>query len=239
MSYSVIIPAAGSGSRMGANVPKVLLKIPGHSSGYSILMETVEKFHSDPRCTHIIICYPVSSAEDFGAQVGHLERVLLVPGGQSRQESVYKGIQALVGRDELAPSSVVLVHDAARCCVDRVTIENVLEGVANYGAVTAGIPAVDSLCRVDDSAAVLSYLDRSTTYMVQTPQGFMLEDLYAAHRQAFHEGIEGTDDASLVARIRKVHMVSGNKANLKVTHPYDMKAVEFYCGEREGANEGD
>jgi 2-C-methyl-D-erythritol 4-phosphate cytidylyltransferase len=239
VSYSVIIPAAGSGSRMGANVPKVLLQIPGHSLGYSILMETVATFHSDPRCSHIIICYPVSSAEYFGTQVGRFERVHLVPGGQTRQESVYEGIQALVARYELASSSVVLVHDAARCCVDRVTIENVLEGVANYGAVTAGIPAVDSLCRVDNSAAVLTYLDRSKTYMVQTPQGFLLKDLYAAHKQAFDEGIEGTDDASLVARIRKIHMVAGNRANLKVTHPYDMKAVEFYCSERERVNEGD
>ncbi len=239
MVYSVVIPAAGSGARMGASVPKVLLQIPEHPSDHSILMETVATFHSDPRCRHVIICYPASFAEDFGAQLGHFDRVQLVAGGQTRQESVYKGVQALIARDDLGSSSVVLVHDAARCCVDRVTIQNVLEGVANYGAVTAGMPAVDSLCRVDDSAAVLSYLDRSTIFMVQTPQGFILEDLYAAHRQALHEGIEATDDASLVARIRSVHMVVGNKANLKVTHPGDMKAVEFYCSKREGADEGD
>ena len=235
-SYSVIIPAAGSGSRMGAPIPKVLLSVPNHSKKYSVVRHTVELFHSDSRCERIVVCHPAEWRGEFETQVRDMNKVELVCGGQSRQESVFKGIEVLIKAKPSSISEAVLVHDAARCCLDKDTIQSVLDGVKKYGAVTAAVPAVDSLCCVDESECIVSYIERSTARAIQTPQGFILRELREAHVKALDDGYIGLDDASIMARLREVRIVAGSKANIKVTTPEDMVALKAFFENQEELN---
>ena len=231
MRYSVIIPAAGSGSRMGADVPKVLLAWADEASAppRSILQRTLEPFLDDPQCERIIVCVPPEWESRFADHLTSLPKTRLVHGGATRQESVRNGVEVLgelvreEGSDEA--SVCVLVHDAARCCVSPEVIERVVEGVSSYGAVTAAIPVPDSLSRVSDGF-VTETVDRSNVWAIQTPQGFFLQELRSAHFAARVDDFAALDDASLVARVRAVRVVEGDRMNIKVTHPQDLKVVE-------------
>ncbi len=227
MSYCVVIPAAGSGTRMGAAVPKVLLKpaVDQAREGLSILAQTVRVFSDDAECASIVVCAPAEWRGSFASELSGLPGVVIIEGGASRQASVWRGVEELERRGVLQPDSVVLVHDAARCCLTREVIERVLDGVQCHGAVTAAVPVVDSLCRAEDGR-VVGYVDRSQAWAIQTPQGFFAEDLLRAHREAAQQGIEALDDAALVARIRPVHVVHGDRFNIKVTQPGDLAVAE-------------
>ncbi len=210
---------------MGADVPKVLLRIPDSSSSSSIISRTLCVFINDPLCTRIVVCVPPAWEADFAQEVGGEEKVLLVHGGATRQESVRLGVEALAermraeGGDEAR--ECVLIHDAARCCVTVDVVRRVVEGVARFGAVTAAVPVPDSLCKVSDGA-VSSVIDRENVWAVQTPQGFLLGELRGAHFAAHTDGFVALDDASVVARIRDVRVVEGDRLNIKVTHPGDL-----------------
>ncbi len=223
MRYCVVIPAAGSGIRMGSAVPKVMLR-PGASSGESratILQLTVQIFAADQRCERIVVCAPSEHVQEFSSHLLEQPRVTVVAGGSTRQRSVLKGIEALEREGRLVPGGTVLVHDAARCCVPAAVIARVLEGVTEHGAVTAAVPAVDSLCRVEGNV-IAGYVERATAWSVQTPQGFDGLELLRAHRAAEEQGVEGLDDAALVARLRPVSVVLGDRLNIKVTQPEDL-----------------
>jgi 2-C-methyl-D-erythritol 4-phosphate cytidylyltransferase len=215
---------------MGAAVPKVLLPMPaaGEGTSHSILQRTVETFVSDDLCDRVVVCCPTEWRDAFGHSLEAFPKVSLANGGATRQESVRLGVEALreaVTRDGEDPQGgCVLVHDAARCCVSREVIHRVVEGVRAYGAVTAGVPVPDTLTKVRDGE-IASIVDREDVWSVQTPQGFLLEELRSAHFAAVADNFTGTDDASLVARLRPVRMVLGDRLNIKVTHPHDLAVI--------------
>ena len=225
MNYSVIIPAAGSGSRMGADVPKVLLRLSEAALSPSIIQRSVDIFVADPQCEHVVVCVPSEWKVRFAQELEGRLKVTLTPGGATRQESVRLGVDSLstlvvrAGGD--LRSTCVLVHDAARCCVSREVIQRVVDGVYAYGAATAAVPVPDSLCKVSDES-IASFVDREAVWAIQTPQGFLLEELRGAHFAARTDGFLALDDASVVARIRDVKVVEGDRLNIKVTHPRDL-----------------
>ena len=225
MGYSVIIPAAGSGSRMGADVPKVLLRLSDPSASPSIIQRTVRVFTADPSCLRVVVCVPAAWEDAFSSELGQDPKITLVHGGATRQESVRRGVEALSevvraqGGDEA--TECVLVHDAARCCITGEVVARVVEGVARHGAVTAAIPVPDSLCKVSQGT-ISSFVDREDVWAVQTPQGFLLGELRGAHFTAHVDGFVALDDASVVARLRDVRVVEGDRLNIKVTHPHDL-----------------
>jgi 2-C-methyl-D-erythritol 4-phosphate cytidylyltransferase len=228
MSYAVIIPAAGSGSRMGAPVPKVLLPVSSQERGSAetetILQRSVGAFARDADCELVVVCVPAQWRERFEQELSGYSRVAVVNGGATRQESVRNGIEYLATSQQFASNSCVLVHDAARCCVTPQVVERVVNGVRSYGAVTAAMRVVDSLCR-SQSQVIDSYVDRDALWVIQTPQGFILQDLLTAHRTAASDGIVALDDAGLVARLRPIHLVEGDRFNIKVTEPSDLPAA--------------
>lgn len=232
MRYSVIIPSAGSGSRMGADVPKVLLRIGGQSSssGRSILQRTVDIFAQDARCEQIVVCVPAAWQERFTAELREYPKVSCTAGGETRQESVRLGVEALAMR--ISPKGkgdapiITLVHDAARCFVSQAVIDRVVEGVRQHGAVTAGVRVPDSLGKIDEGGVITDHLDRKNVWAIQTPQGFILEELKRAHESAKVDGFSALDDTGVVARIRPVQVVEGDIFNIKVTHPQDLSVAE-------------
>ncbi len=210
---------------MGSDIPKVLLRLSSVESSTTIIARTVHIFSSDPSCRRIVICVPPAWHDAFSAELGADCKVSLVHGGVTRQESVFRGVEALAellagdGGDD--GTECVLVHDAARCCVNSDVIDRVVHGVACFGAVTAAIPVPDSLCKVEGTE-ISSFVDRENVWAIQTPQGFLLRELRAAHFAARTDGFVALDDASVVARIRDVRVVEGDRLNIKVTHPHDL-----------------
>lgn len=239
MSYAVIIPAAGSGSRMGASVPKVLLPVSPqlgeNSAKETILQRSVGVFARDPRCCLVVVCVPSAWREHFEREMVGYKNIAVVDGGATRQESVRNGVEHLFG--QLPEDTCVLVHDAARCCLTSQVVERVVAGVQAHGAVSAAVRVVDSLCR-SKSQTIDQYVDRESLWAIQTPQGFQLSDLMRAHREAAQEGIVALDDAGLVARIRPVHLVEGDRFNIKVTEPSDLPAAIHILGAKSGADNG-
>jgi 2-C-methyl-D-erythritol 4-phosphate cytidylyltransferase len=146
--------------------------------------------------------------------------VRLVEGGDHRQDSVRAGLAAV------ATSEIVLVHDAARPLCPPDLVRRVLAGARQHGAVTAAVPVVDSIKRVDPDGRVLASLDRTELVAVQTPQGFHGQLLARAHRRALADNLRADDDCALVEHLgHEVHVVMGDPANLKVTRPGDLDAV--------------
>lgn len=217
---------------MGADIPKVLLRLSDDTSTPTIIARTVHVFSSDPLCQRIVVCVPAAWRGAFLREIGAESKVTLVDGGGTRQESVRLGVQKVAelvraeGRDDAGES--VLIHDAARCCISADLIARVVEGVARYGAVTAAVPIPDSLCKVSGSE-VSSFVDRENVWAIQTPQGFMLGELRAAHFAAQADGFLALDDASVVSRIRDVQVVEGDRRNIKVTHPYDISLARLFA----------
>lgn len=211
---------------MGAAVPKVQLKPQASqdASGPSILQLTVSLFAADESCERIVVCAPPVHRSEFQDALAPYRDVLVVDGGSTRQESVMLGVSALEAEGVSLGDVAVLVHDAARCCLSQEVIARVLAGVAKHGAVTAAVPVVDSLCRVSDGR-IESYVDRASAWSIQTPQGFLGNELLEAHRSAVAEGLEALDDAALVARIRPVSVVLGDRLNIKITQPEDLSVA--------------
>lgn len=144
----------------------------------------------------------------------------LCEGGRRRQDSVRAALAVT------PPADVLCVHDAARPCLRAQLLDDVVEAARHHGAATAAVRVVDTVKRVDPDGAVLETLPRAELWAVQTPQAFRGDLLAEAHRRALEDGVEADDDCALVERLgRRVQVVEGDPANLKVTHPPDLALV--------------
>ena len=204
---------------MGAGIPKVFLRLSESVNEPSIIQRTVDIFTQDTNCSRIVVCISPEWRSRFEDELAGRSKVVLTEGGATRQESVSRGVDALALSK--ASTTCVLVHDAARCCLSLEVVRRVVEGVYQYGAVTAAIPVPDSLSTVSDGV-LRSSVDRTNVWAIQTPQGFWLDELQSAHRDAKDDGFIALDDASVVKRIREVKVVEGDRLNIKVTHPSDL-----------------
>lgn len=218
MWYAIIL-AGGSGSRMGAACNKVLLDL----QGVPVITRAVKAFES--LVDSIVL---VSREEDTpamqAAMVAAQLPVTIVVGGKTRQESVWNGLCALP-----AACTHVLIHDGARCLVDEATIRRCMASVEEYGTGVAAIPAIDTIKQVNSEEIVTATPDRSCLRTVQTPQGFTVELIRRAHEAAHTDSFLGTDDASLVERLGvPVHLTLGDRSNIKLTTPEDIKMAETF-----------
>jgi 2-C-methyl-D-erythritol 4-phosphate cytidylyltransferase len=216
---------------MGAAVPKVLLPVvdldPVRSApAVSILQCTIQVFSSDPMCDAVVVCAPVEWRERFEQELAGMRAVSVIVGGATRQESVRRAVECLGESLRVEESLPVLVHDAARCCVTRELVHRVFDGVQRQGAVTAAVKVFDALCRVSEGC-VHESVEREGVWSVQTPQGFLLRDLRRAHEEAVQLQIKALDDAALVARVRAVGIVLGERFNIKITEPSDLRLAQL------------
>ena len=215
---SALIPAAGSGERLGMG-PKALLEL----NRISLLERSIAAFHGI--ASEIIVALP----SDLVIQLP--EGVRRVAGGATRQQSVYNLLEA-------ASFETVLIHDAARPFLHRDVILRVLSATLETGAATAALPASDTLI-LESAGNWGSVLDRSQIRAVQTPQGFNRALLLEAHRKARLEGIAATDDAGLVARLgQRVMLALGDERLFKVTRPGDWALAEAFAGVWDAGNIG-
>jgi 2-C-methyl-D-erythritol 4-phosphate cytidylyltransferase len=236
MRVFVILPAAGMGTRMAPghatpNAPKQFLAL----QGLPILVHSLRAFASVPRVSSIYVAVrkpEMGRMESLISEYSLASRVRVVEGGDTRQASVSQALKALSAADD----DIILVHDAVRPLIDPATIERTIEAVESSGAAIVGLPAVDTIKQVERTARgaiVTATIPREYIVQAQTPQGFRWSVLRQAFADAEADGFIGTDEASIVERSGvQVAVVMGSPANLKITHPGDLKLAEFYLQHR-------
>jgi len=205
-TVSAIIVAAGRGQRAGGDVPKQWQ----HIKGKSVVQHTLDVFAEHPRVTEIVLV--VADADRALVETLQLPKNASIEmGGAERSLSVLSGLNA-------TQADHVLIHDAARCCVPPVVIDRVLDALQTAQAVGPALPVTDALWAGKDNQ-VKGVQDRTGLYRAQTPQGFHLAAIRAAH--ATH-GAGATDDVE-IARCAglAVTIVHGDVRNLKITTPAD------------------
>lgn len=216
----VIVPAAGTGSRFGGQIPKQFLTL----AGKPIIQHVIERFLLDEAVARVVV--PVSELLLASVRQSGTDRVTWVAGGETRQQSVIRGLA------EAGDAEVIAVHDAARPLFSQELFHAVVEGAREFGAALPVVPVSDTIHVMNDDATVASTLDRSMLGAAQTPQGFRAEILREVLDRAQREGIDGTDEAGLAARFGyKVHGVPGDPRNLKITLPEDLEIAESYMSQ--------
>lgn len=220
MDY-VIIVAGGKGLRMGSDIPKQFLPV----GGKPVLMRTLERFREYDKDLKIILVLPEAQQDywqglckEYGFQVEYQ----LANGGQTRFHSVQNGLALIPDNAE----GVVGVHDGVRPFPSIDVIRNCYATARDKKAVIPVIPVVETVRHLlvhskDKSITV----PRDEYRLVQTPQTFDIQLLKAANRQPYNDGF--TDDASVVESYgHEITLVEGNRENIKITTPYDMKIAE-------------
>ena len=215
MKDYVIIVAGGKGLRMGSDIPKQFLPV----GGKPVLMRTIERFHEYAEALTIILVLPKAQQEywktlcqkhDFTVEY------LLADGGETRFHSVLHGLALIPDSTE----GVVGVHDGVRPFPSLDVIRDCYETAREKKAVIPVVPVVETLRHVTQGTK-----PRSDYRLVQTPQVFDIQLLKAAYQQTYSDAF--TDDASVVeAYGHTVALVDGNRENIKITTPYDLKIAE-------------
>jgi len=226
---AAILPAAGLGTRMGAETPKQFLEL----DGVPLVIFTLRRLAA---CEAITDFFIATRAEEVAAlnervareRLGRPARV--VRGGGNRQESVANAL------GEVPPDAeLILVHDAVRPFLTREQIERVIAEARKRSAAILGIPAMDTVKEVkraslpEDVALITRTISRERVVLAQTPQAFSAKLLREAFERAQRDGITASDEAALVERLgHDVYVVLGSERNIKITHPADMELARFY-----------
>lgn len=224
----LLIPAAGSGRRMGSDRNKLLLPLLGQP----LLAWTLLAAKQSQQIHWIGIIGQPDDWQDFKDIVTSLEltkMVHLIPGGVTRQDSVYRGLQGLP-----AIAERVLIHDGARCLATPELFDRCATELMTCSGLIAAIPVKDTIKVVAANSSLIEATpDRSRLWAAQTPQGFEVESLLQCHEEGLRQGWEVTDDAALFEQCNvPVQIVPGEETNLKVTTPVDLAIAEFILRQR-------
>lgn len=257
MSVVAVVTAAGSGTRLGANIPKALVELDGDP----LIVHAIRGMIAGG-VRQIVVTIPAGYEEDFARALAQFSpssddgkmnsvesgtdpvRVTCVVGGRTRQESVARGLAEV-------DASVVLIHDAARCLTPPSVIRRVIEAVeAGAAAVVPVMAVTDTIKRTvvaDEKTPAHAQplgatVDRAELRAVQTPQGFATELVKRAHAKgeklSASELSAAPDDAALVELLgKRVWAVAGSSESLKITTPFDLAVAEFLCQRRKKDND--
>ncbi|MRR18051.1 MAG: 2-C-methyl-D-erythritol 4-phosphate cytidylyltransferase [Deltaproteobacteria bacterium] len=228
MKTVAIIPAGGSGKRLGSETAKQYLSL----QSLPVLVHTLLVFQESASIQEIVLVVPEDDLTFVRERIVHpykLRKVTtVVAGGRERQDSVRNGFLAIT-----KACDVVVIHDGVRPFVTRDMIERVVEAAAGEGAAAVGVRAKDTMKEVTAENIVTATLPRSHLWQTQTPQAFQYDVLSRAFAKAGDDGYYGTDDASLVERTGvKVRMVAGSYENIKITTPEDLIVAQALMKER-------
>jgi 2-C-methyl-D-erythritol 4-phosphate cytidylyltransferase len=226
---SAILPAAGLGTRMGAETPKQFRSL----DGVPLLIFTLRRLAECRAITDFIISTRAEEVDSVAANVKseNFDRpVRVIRGGDTRQDSVANALTVVPQETDM-----ILVHDAVRPLVTLKQIESVIAEAAACDAAILGIPAMDTVKEVKraslptDVALITATIPRERVVLAQTPQVFRAALLLEAFGRARQDGVSASDEAGLVERLgRDVHVVVGSERNLKITRPGDIELAEFY-----------
>lgn len=215
----VIVPAAGSGTRLGGSVKKQFLLLRDKP----ILVHTLQRFEHCPDIDEIALAVPEQSIAEIETVLSHyrLHKVSKVTvGGEKRQDSVYNVLKKIPAK----LSDIVLVHDGVRPFVEPKRISHLIKVCKEYNAAVLAVQPKDTVRRSAGGDFFDQTLDRNALWLVQTPQAFRAELLLKAYEKAKKEKFYSTDEAALVERIgAKVKIVEGSYDNIKITTQEDLE----------------
>ena len=217
----LLIPAAGSGSRMKAGKNKLLIEIEGESLIYWTLKSIFSASSIDwvgiigqPKDKELLL----NSAKDFSRKINWIN------GGSTRQESVLNGLNSLPKE-----ADKVLIHDGARCLINPELINKCALELEENEAVILATKVTDTIKIVDNEGFIKETPNRKYLWAAQTPQGFKVDNLKKAHKIAIDRDLKVTDDASLFEMLKwKVKIIEGNYSNIKVTSPIDLSIAKMF-----------
>ena len=219
MKKHVIIVAGGKGLRMGGDIPKQFVPV----GGKPVLMRTLEAFHAYDSSMHLIVVLPVTQ-QAYWKELCDSYRFTLphevADGGETRFHSVANGLAKVVG------DGWVGVHDGVRPFVSQEVISRCYDEVREKKAVIPVIGVVETVRRLTETGS--ETVPRDCYKLVQTPQVFNVDLLRRAYRQPYTDAF--TDDASVVEALgEQVYLVEGNRENIKLTTPSDLRMAEYLC----------
>lgn len=220
MICGALITAGGVGRRMGTDVPKQYLDF----DGMPLLSRTIRIFEDHPLVDVIVLTVPPGDEEVCRSRIvepfGFKKIRAIVPGGASRQASVYNGLLRLEDTD------VVAIHDGVRPLIASEVVSETITAAQSGGAALACVPVRDTVKR--KTGERLETIARADLWLAHTPQTFRTSLILEAHRKALDDGFAGTDDASLVERLNHpVIVVPDSETNIKITTPQDLELAHL------------
>jgi len=229
MVFAIVV-AGGKGVRMRQSIPKQYLMLDGKP----LIGHTLIAVDACKKIDKVILVIPpddVNACDQMMDRLVLKKRPLPVAGGAQRQASVYNGLCAIDA--DARADDIVIVHDGVRPFVTPAMLNACIAGAGETGACITGIPAFDTLKRIDPGGYVQKTIPRKMIRMVQTPQAFEYGLLKSAHETALKQGFTGTDDAALVEnRGIGVKIVNGSRFNIKITTEDDMVLARMFIQQR-------
>jgi 2-C-methyl-D-erythritol 4-phosphate cytidylyltransferase len=228
MHVTAIVPAAGGGARMAAEVPKQYLPL----AGVPLLTRTLQALRAAECLDALILVVPPGHEErcrreildPFGLSVD-----AMVPGGEDRQASVYAGLL-----HTRAETDLFLVHDGVRPFVAPAVVRAAVVAAAESGGAVVAVPVTDTIKVADRDGWLVETPERGRLWAAQTPQAFRADLFREAHAHALRDGFRATDDSALVERLgHPVRLVPGSSENLKITTTADLLLADQILRERE------
>lgn len=219
---SAIIPAAGSGIRIGGDTKKQYI----HLHNKPILVRTIERLSSSRFISEILLVVPESDVEYCENEIVSLYSLnkikRVITGGKERQDSVHNGIE------HISPDTdIIMVHDAVRPFISEKLIKKSIETAAECGSVVVAVPEKDTVKEATTEGLIIKTLQRQRLWRIQTPQVFRRDILVRAYDNAVKTGFLGTDESSLVEQIGEpVTIINGSYLNIKITAPEDILLAE-------------
>lgn len=217
-----LLTAAGSGTRMGQDIPKQFM----HVENKPIIIHTMEVFQNHPSVDAVaVVTLPswIDVLKAYAAQFNITKLRWVVPGGVTGQESIHKGLQAI--KEKCEDDTIIMVHDGNRCMVSSEIISNNLAIFKAHGSAVAAIPCMEAVFRSEDNGASSTVsIPREQLFRTQTPHTYTLGKLLWAHEQAAKRGINSTAASCTLMQAlgEKVYFSKGSEENLKITTVDDM-----------------
>jgi len=215
-TFTAIITAGGSSQRFG-NTNKLLEKI--HAK--EVIKHTIDAFLAIPEISEIIISANISIIKDLKDIFKGEDKIKIIEGGQTRQQSVFNAINACGNCD------FVLIHDGARPMITQEIIKKAIIMVQDKKALTVAAKTIDTIKQVDGNLKIIKTIDRSNLFNTQTPQAFEYNLIKEAHKKL--EGKNFTDDAGMLESLGvDVYILAGDYKNIKITTQGDIEIAKVY-----------
>lgn len=229
VGLAAVIAAAGSGTRIGAPLPKQFMDL----AGKPVLERTVERVLALGDLLEVVVAVPagyVRRARSLFPKESRKVPIHCVRGGSERQESVRRAVARV-----RADAELIMVHDAVRPLCDLATMQRVVQAARSAGAAVPGLPPTETIQRISPRGRIVTTPPREELQAIQTPQCFRAHILRAALERAHREGFLGTDESSVVRWAgHPVVVVQGSPANIKITRPWDFEIAARLLEAEEG-----
>lgn len=236
MQAAALIFAGGTGTRMSSRTrPKQFLEL----NGKPIIIHTLEHFEESPLVDFIcVVCLEswIPRLNALMQRFGITKAKYVVPGGETGQDSIFNGLEAVYKCEEKPEELLMLIHDGVRPLINQQIIQDCVECAAENGNAVTVTKASETIITIDDSNDVDEVIDRTRVKLARAPQCFFLSDIYSAHLKAKSEGYSAIDSATLMRHFgHKLATVEGPVENIKITTPSDFYMARAIMEERENS----